>query len=201
MGKCWKIFIEQEVSIIKVEYLMEEYSTAIKQHRAVWQTFGSAFSIAISGIIIALVIALDKYDTSGPIFVIFPFVIISWCVMVELQGRELDARGKFLAILEESIRKETSLAFPCVESRIQPHLYGTWRYDVIWWIIGMPILSIYVLVSWKGLIFFRSTTLTKFDNYIGLSYVILPVIAFILVKRAAWLINNELCDIERRIIE
>ena len=72
---------------------------------------------------------------------------------------------------------------------------------MIWWIIGMPILSIYVLVSWKGLIFFRSTTLTKFDNYIGLSYVILPVIAFILVKRAAWLINNELCDIERRIIE
>ena len=117
---------------MKIDELIEEYATAIKQHRAVWQTFGSAFSIAISGIIIALVMAFDKHDTSGPIFVIFPFVIISWCVMVELQGRELDARGKYLAILEEAIRKETSQAFPCAESRIQPHLYGTWRYDVIW---------------------------------------------------------------------
>jgi hypothetical protein len=175
--------------------LREEYDFVAGQFRAVWQTFASAFSIAVSGILIGLIMAADKYPSSGPIFVIFPLIIVGWYVMMDLQGKELASRGQYLALIEERIRKETGQAFPCAESKILPLIYSSWRYGVLVCLVSTPVLLVYSYSAVKAIDYIQ----LKFPKYCTGAlavYIIFPILSLLLAYLSGRAINKELVKIK-----
>lgn len=127
--------------------LKKEYNLTIKQIRSIMQLFSSAFGIAVSGLIIGLILAAEKYPSSGPIFVIFPLVIIAWYIMMDLVGKELYLRSQYLVLIELQIKKMTGLPFPCMESKNQSLIYSSWRYPLLWGLVAFPVLLTYIYCS------------------------------------------------------
>ena len=178
------------------EHLQKEYDSTITQHRAVWQTFASAFTLALSGILIALVMALDKYPASAPLFAVFPLVIVAWFIMVDLQGKELYLRSKYMVLLEREIRHQTKEPFPCMDTAIQRHIYSTWRYDLLRPLVAAPILIIYLFTVRRGLVYLHNRSLSWL-----LAGVATYSCAILLTIFLLWLtgrkINRELADLSR----
>ncbi|MFH1883381.1 MAG: hypothetical protein ABIL62_11795 [Planctomycetota bacterium] len=127
-----------------LNHLRKEYDFTAKQYWSVWQTYATTFAIAVSGFLIAIILASDKYPASGPLFILFPFGVIAWFIMMHLQGKELDGRCQYMAILEREIKKRSGEPFPCVESRLRTHLYSSWRYKYLKLLVAVPFLLDYV---------------------------------------------------------
>lgn len=175
--------------------IKEEYAFATSQYRLMMQTFGNTFTIAISGVLIGLIMAVEKYPSSGPVFLILPFIIVGWYIMMELQGKEINARWKYISLLEKKIQELTGQAFPCAASRLVPHIYSTWRYQPLWVLIGSPIFLIYIFVCIKAMSYIH---VTKPNYYIPalVIYIILPVVPMVLMHFTGSAIDKELSSIK-----
>jgi hypothetical protein len=158
-----------------IKDLKEEYNLNINQIRAVLQIFSSAFTIAVSGLMIGLILAAEKFPSSGPIFVIFPPVIVAWYIMMDLMGKELVLRSHYLASVELQIRKKTNLPFPCIESKIQSLIYLSWRYPILWVFIGFPFLLTYIYCSIKAYDFI----ILNFSKYVGAVVMVIYLICLL----------------------
>ena len=177
-----------------LDHLRTEYGATADRSKAVWQTVGTTITLAVSGVFIALILAVEKYPTSGPVFLVLPFILVGWYVMMDLQTEELYWRGKYLGLLEEDIRKLTGEPFPCGESKLQHVLYGSWRFTLLSPLVGLPVALIYVFTTKKALDYLL--TISPLYFIVGVaSLTACPLLAALLTFLNGRALDNELNEV------